>query len=197
MSDLIFTDDLELRKKHNLTTKMYFFSRYYVSNGHNGADAARRAGYKGNDHQLSVIADQNLSKLGIKSLIQELEQPVLEKLKVDENWVLSNLKNFADAKITDYFEIKGNSMVLKDFSKLTEDQIRAIESIEETRNGWKIKLVDKKSSVVDIGRTLGMFKDAIEGTVNHEHTHKVYVIPAFGGQFTQEIPVNDQKSPEN
>lgn len=171
-----------IRKKHGLTVKQYFFCKYYVSNGHNGADAARRAGYKGNNHQLSVIADQNLAKLGIKAFIEEIEQPILEKLEVDEDWVLSKLKNFANAKITDYFDIKDNKMILKDLSKMDENKISSIEYIKETKSGIEIKLVDKRSSLLEIGKHLGMFKNQVSPEANNNNTPRVYIIPSFRSQ---------------
>lgn len=182
--------DQEIKKKFNLTPKQFLFGKYYVSNGHNGLQACKSAGYKGNDKTLSVIAVQNLAKLNIKEFIDSLEAPVLEKLNIDENWVLSQLKSFASSKITDYFTIKNNTIKLKDFDELTEDQIRAVESIKETKNGIEIKLVNKESAVVNIGKHLGMFKEQIEGNVNHNLTHRVYVIPSFGGNFTDPNPQN-------
>lgn len=52
----------------NITEKQKRFADYYIETG-NGTEAARKAGYKGND--LRVIASQNLTKLNIKSYIDE------------------------------------------------------------------------------------------------------------------------------
>ena len=49
-------------------------------------------------------------------------------------------------------------------------------SFENTYSG---KLVGKRASVVDIGKHFGMFKDIVEGNIQHQNLHKVYVVPAF------------------
>ena len=162
-----------------LTKKQDFFCRNYVSNGHNGTKAAIDAGYSTNTAK--QIATENLSKPYINERIKELEQPVIEKLELDENWVISKLKSFSDTLITDFFEIKNGNIELKDLSELPKEKIAAIESIKQTKHGIEIKLVDKKGSTVDIGKHLGMFKEQVEGNINHTHNHKVYVVPTFGG----------------
>jgi phage terminase small subunit len=170
---------LKLNQKNKLTKKQEMFCREYVSNGHNGTQAAIGAGYS--KKTAAEIAKENLIKPYIKSFIQELEQPVIDKLGVSEDWVISKLKAFSEANILDYFELDENkNIVLKDLTKLAKEKLVAIESIEQNEKGRiKIKLVGKRSSVVDIGKHLGMFKDIIEGNIQHQNLHKVYVIPAF------------------
>lgn len=51
-----------------LTEKQRRFADYYIETG-NGAEAARRAGYKGTNHD--NIATENLRKLAIRSYIDE------------------------------------------------------------------------------------------------------------------------------
>jgi phage terminase small subunit len=160
MKESEITPDIKLTKKQEM------FCRHYVSNGHNGTQAAISAGYS--KKTARQIATKMLSKVYIQEFIKTLEEPVIEKLGLDENWVLTKLKNFSEADITDFFEIIRGKVTLKDFSKIPKEKIAAIESIKQTRNGIEIKLVDKKSSVIDIGRNKGMFKDVLEhsGDIN-------------------------------
>jgi phage terminase small subunit len=160
-----------------LPPKQELFCRNYVANGHNGAEAAISAGYAKNSAR--ITASKLLTKANIQEFIKTLEEPILDKLGLDENWVTTKLKNFADVKITDFFEVKDNSLQLKDFSKIPQEKIDAIESIKETKNGIEIKLVDKRACVVDLGKNMGMFKDQSEANINHNLTHRVYVLPAF------------------
>jgi len=60
-----------------LTVKQQKFVQYYLANGGNGTEAARKAGYKGSEKTLSQVAIENLGKPGISKLIG-IEQ---EKLK--------------------------------------------------------------------------------------------------------------------
>ncbi len=155
------------------------FCREYVRNGHNGEQAAIFAKYS--PRTAKIIASQNLTKLNLIDFINDLERPVIEELGISEDWVLTKLKNFSESNITDYFDIDNEGIIkLKDLTRLPKEKIEAIESIEQTEKGRiKIKLVDKRASVVDIGKHLGMFKDIIEGNIQHQNLHKVYVIPAF------------------
>lgn len=148
-----------------LTKKQELFCKYYVSNGHNGTQAAIQAGYS--ENTAGVQANENLKKPNIIEMIKQLEAPIVKKLGLDENWVLTKLKNFAEADITDFFEIKDNKITLKDFNLIPKEKTMAIESIKQTRNGIEIKLIDKKSSSVDVGKHIGMFKEQIEITERH------------------------------
>ena len=57
---------------HRLTPKQAAFIKWYVSAkvNMNGTQAAREAGYKGNDNTLASIAAENLRKPAIKIEIQ-------------------------------------------------------------------------------------------------------------------------------
>lgn len=143
-----------------LTDKQELFCRFYVANGHNVTKAAIDAGYS--PKTAYATGSENMSKPDILARIKELEEPVLKELEITTEWVISKLKTFSEAKITDYFEIKDGDIRLKDFSQLTPEQIDAIESIKNTANGIEIKLVDKKGSVVDIGKHLGTFSEKAE-----------------------------------
>ncbi len=167
-------------KNKPLTAKQEKFARSWVSNGHYGLQAALFAGYS--NKTAKFIASENLTKPNVKAFITKLEQPVLKKLGLDENWVLTKLANYSEALITDYFTYdKETKMIeLKDLTELPKQMIEAIEEISQDKDGrLKIKLVGKRACVVDIGRNYGMFKDIIEGNINHNHLHKVYVVPTF------------------
>lgn len=167
-----------------LTKKQEFFCRNYVSNGHNGTQAAISAGYS--EKRAKEMAYENLTKPHLVEFIKKLEQPIIEKLEIDENWVITKLKNYSDVLITDFFEIKeGGYIELKNLSTIPSEKLSAIEEIQQMKDGKiKIKLVDKRACVVDLGKHLGMFKEHLEGNINHNHSHKVYVIPAFDPNAT-------------
>ncbi len=143
-----------------LTKRQEAFCKIYISNGFNATQAAIEAGYSKKNAR--IIAAENLSKTNIKKFIESLLKPKMEKLELDAEYVIRKLKAFAEAKITDYFEINRFKIVLKNLKTLSEEKIIAIESIEETKGGKiKIKLVDRLAAVIDIGRALNMFKEGI------------------------------------
>ena len=167
------------QKKAKLTKRQEMFCRYYVQNGHNGAAAAISAGYS--KKYAKDSARDNFKNLNITEFLNELEKPVLDKLALDEDWVLTKLKNFADANIIDFFDFnpRTETICLKDLKKLPEEKTAAIESIKKTKNSISIKLIDKRACVVNIGKHLGMFKQQLETSIDHNPTDMVFVVPAF------------------
>jgi phage terminase small subunit len=177
------------------TKKQELWCKLYVSNGHNGTKAAIDAGYS--ENSAKQIATENLSKPYLIEYINELEKPIVDRLGLDEDWVLSKLKRYSEANIVDFFDFKTIKISkdegkkkketsyidvsLKDLKKLPRELTECIQELSQTAHGYKLKLVDKKSSVEDVGKHLGMFKELIGGEVNHNVSGKVYIIPAFGG----------------
>lgn len=54
----------------NLTPKQQLFVESYISNGLNATQAARQAGYNGDDGTIRAIASQNLTKLNVKAAVE-------------------------------------------------------------------------------------------------------------------------------
>ncbi len=166
------------KEKNKLTKKQEMFCRFYVSNGHNGKQAAISAGYS--KKTAKVIAMENLTKPYLKEFIEELEQPVLDELGISEDWVLTKLKNYSETNIDDFFDVVDGKLTLKDLSTLTPDKISAVEFIQQDKDGGiKIKLINKRACVVDIGKHFGMFKNVIDANIHSDETKRVYVVPAF------------------
>ena len=76
--------------------------------------------------------------------------------------VVEELASIAFAKATDYVEIKGGRVFIKDTNLLSDAQIKAIAGIKEGANGIEIKMNDKEKALELLGRHLGMFKDKVE-----------------------------------
>lgn len=79
--DLIesFSEGIEIDgSTKKLTIKQLAFVRCYILNGGNGVQAAKEAGYKGNDKTLSVVASDNLVKPCIAKCLQ-MHQKLLVK----------------------------------------------------------------------------------------------------------------------
>ncbi len=75
--------------------------------------------------------------------------------EITKRQVLDELKNILDAKISDYVEFDGKKLKFKDFVKLTEKQLKAIESIKETKHGIELKLHGKSWTIERICKMLG------------------------------------------
>ncbi|MEH7251905.1 terminase small subunit [Neobacillus niacini] len=108
-----------------LTEKQKRFADYYIETG-NGAESARRAGYKGSNHD--NIATENLRKLAIKKYI---EDRIAEKDKqriASQDEVLEFLTGVMRGEETetvpifakDHFEMIDNTPSIKDRTKAAE-----------------------------------------------------------------------------
>ena len=63
---------MSTEKKKKLTLKQTLFIKYYFEQNGNGTQAAKLAGYKGNEISLGVIAFDNLRKPNIQATIDKL-----------------------------------------------------------------------------------------------------------------------------
>lgn len=79
-------------KETGLTPKQTAFIAYYCGESkYNAVDAARKAGYKGNENTLNQMAMQNLHKPTIKAQIHKHFEKIAKKTDVTVDFVVSKL----------------------------------------------------------------------------------------------------------
>ncbi|MBY6916043.1 PBSX family phage terminase large subunit [Clostridium botulinum] len=100
--------------KKKLSDRQKAFADYYIETG-NATEAARRAGYKGNN--LNRVASENLSKLGIKQYIDERMKQIEDKRIADGKEVLQYLTKVMRGEEKDQF---GLEATLQDRTKAAE-----------------------------------------------------------------------------
>src|SRR5262245_55733760 len=86
------------KKPRKLSAKREVFTEKYLENGFNGTQAARDAGYKGNDNVLAQVARENLRNPQIASRIRAR----IEGLAANSNEVLNLLGDHLRGNIADY-----------------------------------------------------------------------------------------------
>lgn len=124
-----------------LSTKQRLFVEAYLTNP-NATEAARRAGYAGNDVTLGAVGAENLKKPQIAALIQER----VEKAIVTADEVLENLKQLAFESERDADRIKAWELLgkyLKLFTDKTEVTGKDGGPQEHVFKGIKIELTDE------------------------------------------------------
>lgn len=72
-----------------LTMKQQLFVEAYFASNYNGAEAAKRAGYTGNN--LNRIACQQLARPNVRAAIDELAQKKIKEISLTEEYVLRKL----------------------------------------------------------------------------------------------------------
>lgn len=162
-----------------LTAKMKRFAEEYVVDLNAGA-AAIRAGYSENTSY--AIGHENLRKPEIAAYIQKLMDKRSQRTEITADMVLREYAKIGFSNISDYLKVETRDRLVKiegqdgdsyereefqavdlyDTEGISEDKMRAVAEIKQTRDGIALKLHDKKGALDSIARHLGMFKDKVE-----------------------------------
>ena len=128
----------------------------------NATQAAIRAGYS--PDTAGSIGAENLKKPEIKSRIDKAMAERSRRTGINQDRVLQELARIGFAKITDVVDPE-TAEIRTDAS---DDDLACIQSIKIKPNEFgterEVKLYDKKSALVDLGKHLGLFKDKVELT---------------------------------
>lgn len=126
----------------------------------NATQAAIRAGYS--PDTAGSIGAENLKKPEIKSKIDKAMAERSRRTGINQDRVLLELARIGFAKITDVVDPE-TAKIKPDAS---DDDLACIQSIKIKPNEFgterEVKLYDKKSALVDLGKHLGLFKDKLE-----------------------------------
>ena len=110
------------------------------------------------DETAAQAGSRMLRNVKVAEYIAERMQARQERTEITQDKVLEELAAIAFARATDYAEVKDDQVIIKDTSGLSENQIKAIAGIKQSKFGIELKLNDKEL----LGRHLGMFKDRVE-----------------------------------
>jgi phage terminase small subunit len=150
-----------------LTLKLRKFGLAYVgeANG-NGTEAARVAGYKGNDVTLSAVAHENLRKPQIVSFIamlrSEAEKQAAGKI-LSATEVLVGLTRIARADLAEVFEPDGRFDLQAAKNRDVSRLIKSMKFDKDTGKLTHIELHSAHGAHVDLGKYHKLF------TEKHEH----------------------------
>lgn len=131
-----------------LTPKQKAFAEYYIETG-NATESARKAGYKGKN--LNRIASENLSKLDIKSYIDEKMKELESKRIAKAEEVLEYLTRVLRGEETEQVVVTENIGDFMSEAKVVDKEISA---------------KDKIKAAELLGKRYRLFTDKIEADVN-------------------------------
>lgn len=151
-----------------LSLKMRTFCLAYVgeANG-NGTEAARIAGYKGDDATLSQIAYENLRKPEIIAFIAELRAEAEKKASgriMTATEVKVGLTRIAEADIADVFESDGTFDLQKAKERNVSRLIKTLKFDKDTGRLVHLELHNAHTAHQDMGKVHGLFPTKIEIT---------------------------------
>ncbi|EGT4142059.1 terminase small subunit [Clostridium perfringens] len=131
-----------------LTPKQKAFAEYYIETG-NATEAARKAGYKGKN--LNRIASENLSKLDIKSYIDEKMKELESKRIAKAEEVLEYLTRVLRGEETEQVVVVENTGDFMSEARLVDKELSA---------------KDKIKAAALLGKRYRLFVDKVEADVN-------------------------------
>ena len=131
-----------------LTPKQKAFAEYYIETG-NATESARKAGYKGKN--LNRIASENLSKLDIKSYIDEKMKELESKRIAKAEEVLEYLTRVLRGEETEQVVVTENIGDFMSEAKVIDKEISA---------------KDKIKAAELLGKRYRLFTDKIEANIN-------------------------------
>ena len=145
-----------------MTDKQKIFADEYLIDLN--ATRAYRVAYPSvkKDETAAVNGSKMLRNTKVTKYIQERMEERQKRTEVTQDRVIEELAASAFAKATDYVEIRGGRVVIKDTVQLSDAQVRAISGIKEGANGIEIKLNDKEKALELLGRHLGMWNDKLD-----------------------------------
>lgn len=126
----------------------------------NATQAAIRAGYS--SRNADKIGHELLGKTRVSDAISKAMAERSKRTGINQDRVLLELARIGFAKITDVVDPE----TAKIKTDASEDDLACIQSIKIKPNEFgterEVRLYDKKSALVDLGKHLGMFKDKID-----------------------------------
>lgn len=135
-----------------LTSRQKAFCREFMIDG-NATKAAERAGYSPKTAKFQ--ASRLLTFVNVQETLFKLQEEARKGAEISRDEVLKELVAILRAKLTDYLDFDGKAIRFKDLATLSEAQIKAIESIKETKAGIELRLHGKAWSTERICRILG------------------------------------------
>jgi len=144
----------------------------------NGTEAARRAGYKGNDNQLGTIAAENMQKPAIRELIDKRLEKALSGADVTVEAVLRRVQVIGDKALEDgqYASAAKCAEIHGKYLKMWTERIEHVSSIEDVSDQELVRLLHEiaEKGGIDLNRLIagnGAADGDLPGTPGAPTTH--------------------------
>lgn len=159
-------DEVFEKESLELTLKQRKFCLAFVGEADgNGSEAARIAGYKGNDVTLAAVAYENLNKPQIQAQIADLRAQAEKKLGgrvLSAAEVLIGLTRIAQADVAEVFETDGSFDLASAKRRGVSKLIKSMKFDKDTGRLVSLELHNAHGAHVDLGKYWKLFTDKIE-----------------------------------
>jgi len=144
-----------------LSLKMRLWVEYYTGSANgNATEAARLAGYNGDEKTLAQIGTQNLRKLRETKRFQERIRARIEASHITAAEVVGILAEQARANVDDITDSKGNV----DLKKIKRKKLgHLVKSITPTKFGARVQMVSQFAAAQQLCKVFGIEKAPSDG----------------------------------
>lgn len=142
--------------KDGLTLKQRMWLELYTSDGPafgNATEAARLAGYNGDDLTLGNIGSENVKKLAERNLLQERISARIEASRISNAEIIGILAQHATANIDDITDDNG-CVDLKELKKRKLGHL--VKSITPTKFGPRLQMVSQVAALALLAKIRGL-----------------------------------------
>ncbi len=137
--------------EHDLTLKQTLFIQHYLGDSKgNGTEAARRAGYGGDERTLAAIASENLAKPQIAARIAAR----IDDLGITTDMLLRELADIAFSAWSEHITVRTRAHGVVEVRMDLKDKVRALELLMKHKGMLSKKLI-------------------VNAKVRHEHGHGI------------------------
>lgn len=155
--------------RRKLPPKIELFLAHYLACGMNGAEAARRAGYRGQPESLAVTASRILARPAVRRRLAEY----VDAAKTSAEEVMAVLIAHMRGDVADLFDIDESGAPTLNLTRAIQAKKsrlirrlrwRVIRSKRGSQTIADVEMYDAQAAAAHIGRALGMFVE------RHEHS---------------------------
>lgn len=186
------TRDEPTRRERTVGMRKRFVAEY-LANGRKGIAAAIAAGFSPNG--AAARASRLLAEPEVEAMLAASEAKVMDKLGITTERVIAelakigfsdirNVVSWGSREVSIGYSDDGKRLAPADFadaavvrtemapyvdavesSNLSPDAAAAVSEVRLTKDGLSIKMYDKRSALVDLGKYTGAFKDGVEVSI--------------------------------
>jgi phage terminase small subunit len=146
-----------------LTAKQRTFALEYII-CKNGTEAARRAGYAGDDATLAVTASRLLRNAKVVAFINERFAEMA--MRADE--VIARMSEQAAADMGDFIDVKHNWMSINLERAKQNNKLHLIKKIKQGKYGVELELYDAQAAQRTLAQHHGLLKSEVNININVE-----------------------------
>lgn len=140
----------------DLTDQQEMFCREYLVD-FNGTKAAIRAHYS--EKTAAQTASRLLRNVKIQARLAKLQQKAASRNDITIDRIISEFAKIGFSDLKNYVQVGEDTILVNSLEDLPPGMSAAVESIQQTKDGVRIKLYNKIEALRDLAKHLGFYEE--------------------------------------